>query len=138
MLKEFEWKERYRFGIPQIDDQHLELVKRINNLVIAFNDEKSRQEIAEIVAFLEGYVVIHFNEEEKFMAENRYIGLEQHRAIHDEYMRKVDALACEMRAGEVTPALMVEVNRLLIEWLSRHIDEEDRKFAESIAAEGAP
>ena len=129
MLKEFEWSERYRLGVPEIDEQHLELVKRINNLVIAFNNEKSRQEIHEIVSFLEAYVVVHFRDEEVLMAKHGYSGLEKHHNIHGEYVEKVESLVKGMWDQGVTPPLMVEVNRLLIEWLSKHIDVEDRKFA---------
>lgn len=132
MLKEFDWTERYRLGIPEIDAQHFELVKRINNLVIAFRNEKSKQDIHEILSFLEEYVVFHFNDEEALMKKHGYSGLENHCNIHRKYTESVSALIHDLNNQPVTPALMVAVNRLLVEWLSNHIDVEDRAFAESI------
>lgn len=132
MLKEFDWTERYRLGIPEIDAQHFELVKRINNLVIAFRNEKSKQDIHEILSFLEEYVVFHFNDEEALMRKHGYLGLDNHCNIHRKYTENVSALIHDLNSQPVTPALMVAVNRLLVEWLSTHIDEEDRAFAESI------
>lgn len=130
MLKEFEWSERYKLGVPEIDAQHMELVKRINNLVIAFNNEGSRREIHEILTFLEEYVIIHFNDEEKLMEKHGYGDYEKHRGIHNDYITQVEGLSHEMRDHGITPPLMVEVNRLLIQWLSHHIHEEDRQFTE--------
>lgn len=129
MLKTFEWNERYRLGVPEMDAEHLELIKRVNSLVIAFNSEKSKKEIYDILTFLDEYVISHFGHEEKLMIEAGYPQTEQHQAIHDDYINRVDELSRAMWDEGVTPALMVDVNRLLIEWLSQHIDEEDRAFA---------
>lgn len=132
MLKEFDWTERYRLGIPEMDDQHFELVKRVNNLVIAFKSERSKQDIHEILSFLEEYVVIHFNDEEALMEKYGYADLDTHCDSHGQYMEMVGALVQDLNTQAVTPTLMVSVNRLLVEWLSTHIDKEDRAFVESI------
>lgn len=129
MLKSFEWAARYRLDIPEIDAQHEELIRRVNSLVIALNDEKSRQDIRQLIYFLEEYVVFHFYEEEQLMEKEWYPGTAAHREIHCRYVERVRALGATLDQDSVTPELAAELNRLLVEWLSRHIDEDDRAFA---------
>jgi hemerythrin len=132
MIKEFEWIERYVLGIPEIDEQHLELVKRINAFVNAFNEGKGDTEIKAIVSFLEEYVVSHFNDEEALMERYRYLDLDEHHSIHDTYMRKVNQLVRGVEENGSNLVQAEKVQLLLIDWLSNHIDVEDRKFAEHI------
>lgn len=132
MIKEFEWIERYVLGIPEIDEQHLELVKRINAFVNAFNEGKGDTEIKAIVSFLEEYVVSHFNNEEALMERHRYFDLDEHHAVHDTYMRKVNQLVRDLDNNGIIAVQAETIHLLLIDWLSNHIDVEDRKFAEHI------
>jgi hemerythrin len=132
MLNEIKWVEKYRLGIPEIDAQHFELIKRVNNLVFAFVSEKSKNDIRDISAFLQAYVAIHFHDEEALMAKYGYAEMKNHQSIHAEYTRRVESLIAEIQGNAITPALMSEMNELLIQWITKHIDIEDRRFAESI------
>lgn len=130
MLNCFDWTEKYRLDIPEIDEQHMELVSRVNNLFIAYNDERSRQEIHEMLLFLSQYVVIHFKDEEALMEKLEYPEFDCHHSLHQNYSRSVDRLFDQVKEGAVTRDMMIEVNRMLVTWLSNHIDVEDRRFAE--------
>ncbi len=132
MIKEFEWIERYVLDIPEIDEQHIELVKRINAFVNAFNEGKGDTEIKAIVTFLEEYVVSHFNDEETLMERYRYLNIDEHHAFHDTYMRKVNQFIRDLDDNGIIAVQAENIHLLLIDWLSIHIDVEDRKFAEYI------
>ncbi|MHB9035807.1 MAG: hemerythrin domain-containing protein, partial [Armatimonadota bacterium] len=55
-----QWTPDLAVGVREIDDQHRELFKRVNDLLEAMSKGKGRDEIAKVVAFLGNYVVTHF------------------------------------------------------------------------------
>lgn len=129
MLNAFEWTEKYKLGIPEIDTQHQELIRRVNCLVLAVNDEKSSENIRQLIYFLEEYIVHHFFEEEQLMEREWFPDVARHREIHIGYVARVRSLAARLDHEDITPDLVAELNRLLLSWLSGHIDVEDRLFA---------
>ena len=74
-LETFVWTDELSVGVDAMDDQHKELVTKINKLVEdlagdspeAYNDFKD----------LAGFVVQHFDDEEKFMESVGYLKMFQ-------------------------------------------------------------
>jgi len=130
MLNHFPWETRFILDIPQIDEQHEELIRRVNNLAITYNSEETRENVRNTILFLEEYVLTHFSTEEAFMNQSGYPALDEHHSIHENYTAQVNRLVFSIHGQDLTPELIAEANTLLVNWLSHHIDEEDRKFAD--------
>jgi hemerythrin len=121
-------------GIASIDDQHGELFNRLDRLLDACVRGAGAAEVRHMALFLEGYVDRHFAEEEELQLVHGYPDYHPHRMRHEVFVRNLEFIRNEIDADRVTPALVMQVNQLLIDWMCCHIDTEDRKMGEFIAA----
>ena len=69
-------------GDAEIDAQHAELFDRIDKLLAASREKRSREEVGQMLTFLGDYVVHHFSAEERMMAAAAYPELAAHQAEH--------------------------------------------------------
>ena len=100
------WKEKYRVGAELVDTQHRELFHRVSNFIQAVQSpqpwENKLEHVKETMAFMQDYVIIHFNDEERFQAEIGYPELERHKEIHARFRAGVR----DMPSGLHTRALL--------------------------------
>jgi hemerythrin len=61
------WTDGLSVGVKVIDQQHQEMIKRINRLLDAMQGGKGGKETEGAIEFLEEYVVVHFGAEEELM-----------------------------------------------------------------------
>ena len=83
-----EWTGDLSVGIDEIDEQHKELIRRINDLVDSVRQKSCKYKIGDVIKFLEEYVVVHFGEEEGLMEKYAYPEYKPHRAQHEYFMRE--------------------------------------------------
>lgn len=119
------WKEDLAIGIDRIDNQHKELVARIDGLFEACNRGRGKDEIQKVVDYLEEYVVTHFADEEALQKEYGYPEYNTHKQLHDQFIKDFGALKDSLREG-VTPSLIIKMNKLLVDWLLNHIKKSDK------------
>ncbi len=122
-----EFTDDLRVGHETIDHQHAALYEAVNRLNDALKAGRSRQEMADILGFLRSYTVDHFQAEESLMRETGYPGLEAHHALHAELVRQVLELEEKYTAG--TMILSIMTMHFLKDWLTHHIQDEDRRLA---------
>jgi hemerythrin-like metal-binding protein len=115
-------------GHEEIDEQHAALFDTVNRLHEALRAGRSRQELGDILSFLHTYTVTHFHAEEALMEASSYPGLPAHRTLHHELAQQVKDLDIKYAAGSMTLSIMTM--HFLRDWLSHHIQEEDRKLAD--------
>lgn len=121
------WSPKYRLGIKAVDDQHRSIVDLINRLHDSIKAGDAKRDMDEILRRMRDYALLHFAMEEKYMEEICYGGLEEHRAEHDVFRKKIPEFERSFHRGDLTVAL--EIMRLLMDWLLRHIQAVDRKYA---------
>lgn len=122
-----EWKDNLATGINEIDAQHKELFKRINLLFEACSKNKGRAEVGNLMKFLEEYVVIHFDTEEKYMIRFNYPEYSSHKEEHSNFTRDLLDLKKQFDVSTETLTLL-KLNRKLVDWLRNHIGDVDRKL----------
>ena len=130
-----EWTKDLAVGIETIDEQHKELFKRINGLLVAIKEHRCRSEIDGTLAFLEDYAKFHFNEEENRMRAAGYPGFKEHVVLHREYMKSLAELkemASQPRVHGASYDLSVTTNQVVVDWIVDHIMKADRKFGEHV------
>jgi hemerythrin len=123
------WNPKFETGIEPIDAQHRQLVETLNTLHEAMLKGQGKKKVAEILAFLNGYIQDHFSLEEGIMASNRYSDLESHRHGHADMKAQVQEIVDQFGTG--SGAATLSLIELLDDYLVRHIVE-DLHFAKEL------
>ncbi|MFI5296398.1 MAG: bacteriohemerythrin [Thermodesulfovibrionales bacterium] len=126
-----EWNEDLAVGIIKIDEQHRELFKRINDLLLAIREQRCRTEIDKTIEFLDDYARFHFGEEEQRMEEAGYKGLQEHKLQHAVYLRNIKELkqqASLPRESGMSYELSVTATQIVVDWIVTHIMNTDKLF----------
>jgi len=126
----FEWSKEYELDVPQIDDQHRELVKLINDLYDSIKEGYSTEAVALTLNRLLQYVEVHFETEERAMQERHYPRYAEHMLIHEALRQKVLSLKKEQLQGRQIATF--ELLNFLVDWLKHHIANEDVLFGRFI------
>lgn len=121
-----QWTEDLLVGVEEIDSQHKELVVRTNNLFDAMKLGKGRQEIGELVTFLERYAVMHFGLEERYMATYEYPDSPVHKTKHTKFVEEFSAIKSRFASEGPAADLVVSVHAFLTDWLLDHIRTVDK------------
>lgn len=124
----FPWREAYSVHIPQIDAQHQQLIRIINELHEAMRDANGNAVLAKILDDLVRYAQSHFAFEEAMLEERGYSALTAHRAEHQRLTQQVVDLQQKFRSGKLV--MSVQVMQFLKEWLANHILQCDRRYAQ--------
>ncbi len=130
-----EWTENLAVGDATIDSQHKELFKRFNQLLDACQQRKGREKIADVLKFLDDYVIFHFGEEEKLMALHVYPGEATHKAEHQLFIHQLNELRQTMQSRGPSIDLLITTNQALIHWIVMHIKDMDVRFGVFLKAQ---
>lgn len=124
-----QWRPDLECGVAEIDTQHKEIFNRINALLEASQQGKGRAEIGQVLDFLAAYVVVHFTAEERFMQQTGYPNREAHRKLHQDFVADFTSLKQRFETDGATSALVIQVQRRVVDWLIHHIGREDKQVA---------
>ncbi|MFA5576961.1 MAG: hemerythrin family protein [Tissierellaceae bacterium] len=134
------WKERYRVGVDLIDEQHIELFKRLSHFIqIVQNDiawEDKMAEVQETLDFMADYVVYHFDDEEKLQAEINYPDIEIHKEAHRVFKEGINSYVEIFEQGEFTEEKIKEFSAKLMTWLIMHVGKMDQKIGQYVREKG--
>ena len=116
-------------GFATVDAQHRELFDRLDRLLEAAQERRSADEIAGMLDFLGHYVVAHFSNEERLMAQTAFPGLDDHRSEHQQFIRDYSAMYQQFRHEGPSLTIVVRVSDRVTAWLREHIYRTDRTMA---------
>lgn len=120
-------------GNELIDNEHKELIDRVNKLVESCENGKEKVTAVKTLDFLMDYTDFHFSDEEKLQQEAGYDKLEQHKVQHEDFKKSVDELRQMLEEEEgPTDAFVEAVNKNISQWLVNHIQGWDKAVAEFI------
>lgn len=126
-MRMLDWNPAWETGIPKIDEQHRELFRQIEILMVAIHENEMTSCIPALMPILATYVGSHFSDEEAAMEASGYPELVAHRAVHDGMREKVRTLLLQFQSD---PTVMTDaVLDFLMDWLINHINGEDRRMA---------
>ena len=130
------WKEEYKIGVPEFDAQHKELFHRLNSFIELIHSEGSmeekKEELFETLEFMQEYVVIHFDSEEKIQQKYDFPHYEEHRKIHEQFKAEIEEFAEDFTENEEDEDLVMVFSGRLLTWLIKHVTGDDQKIAEHI------
>jgi hemerythrin len=127
-----QWTEALSVGIDLIDEQHRELIDRINSLVRDVKQGRCRETIGDTIRFLENYAATHFAQEERLMEQHAYPEYSGHKGQHKEFLTSLaelqETLEAVRRRGGGSYELSVTTNQVVVEWILDHIATRDKKL----------
>ena len=132
------WDENLSTGIAAIDSQHREIFSRFNALLEACDRGRSREALADILEFMNSYVLQHFRDEEALQAKVGFPQLPAHRRQHRELAEKFTGLQQKHAAHGATVQLVVETCKFLAGIFFDHIQLYYKALAEFIGAAPPP
>jgi hemerythrin len=130
------WTDGLSVGVKVIDQQHQEMIKRINRLLDAMQGGKGGKEAEGAIEFLEEYVVVHFGAEEELMKKHTYPALQSHLVEHDYFRKEVARLRTQVNEGADLNLLFNTTRKLLVAWFLHHIDSVDRSLGRYLKTRG--
>ena len=122
--------EEYLTGISFIDTEHKELFRIIGEVYRVIEDEFIADKYDEIVHLLEelrDYTKFHFADEEKYMEDIGYAGLEAQKRAHDAFIARLEDMDME-HIDEHQQETLEELMEFLTDWLVNHILHTDKKI----------
>ena len=125
-----EWQEELATGIEHIDAQHKGIFSMFAAFSTACNDGCVNVELVNLMGFVEDYTRDHFRDEEKVMLEAEYPDLSIQRENHKSFLSEIAKL--KRKVCEYAPDMgeIMEMKRLLIRWLIRHIKHLDMAYVD--------
>lgn len=120
------WREELALGVDQIDNQHKELLVRFDMLLTACKQGKGGDEVLYLLNFLDEYVITHFSDEEQLQKQSKFPDYESHRQEHQSFIKKLAELKKRIAEEGVQIDLVLDTNKLLLDWLIRHISIRDK------------
>jgi hemerythrin len=128
-----EWTAALAVGDEDIDDQHRELFRRAARLIAALR-KGDRAEVLPTLAYLEAYVVHHFEGEERLMRELGYSGLTDHAAAHRAFRHEFAEMVADFEARGPTALVALTLHNRLSAWLREHLGGVDLALGQFLAA----
>ena len=134
------WTEAMSVGVPELDDDHKELMRIINQLAENAGDRAGEENLRQCIRALMRYAEVHFGREERVMAVCAFPALAHHQEEHRAFVNEMQALSgrFENDPEGLSTYITDELTAYLITWLRHHIMIEDkayRSFAEHKLAE---
>lgn len=130
-----EWSHRFSVGVAEFDEEHMVLLRLINELFDASRVGEGDLAAARVLDGLLDYASTHFEHEERMMREFGYPDIESHTAEHRDLAGKATrlraSLSAEATAGDA-PATM----KLIVNWLVTHIMGVDAAYGKFLNAKG--
>lgn len=121
------WSGKLETAIPEIDDQHRELVRLVNLLHRAMRLQKGTGEVGNILKKLTEYTVFHFGFEEELFDRYDYPAGPGHKQHHEKLVAQVGAFQSDFVSGKAT--VTMELMDFLTDWLKNHILKTDMAYA---------
>ena len=128
-----EMKSEDSVNVRIIDEQHQKITEIVNLLyrsIVELDKKTSVKHLIELLEILEN----HFGTEESLMKENKFPGYISHKLEHDRFYRQVLTATDGYKNGKDN--FGIEQLKGIKRWFFNHIEINDRKCGEYLAAKG--
>ena len=117
------WNSTFLLNLPEVDEQHIAIVDKLNEVHESVRTRKPRSVLVRQWHTLLDMLRDHFATEERLMKQEHCPSYERHKSEHDYLLRM---------AGRVP--LTVEATSLIREWLMTHLKGSDSQMAKELRA----
>ena len=132
----YSWDDSLLVGVALIDEQHHELVNKLDEFAIACGHGEGKQEVGEALKFSVSYIKEHFKDEDELKVLYAYPDIEAHRKLHAGFVERAITLVQELKDKGPSAELSDKVRKTLLGWFIIHIRTEDKKVGAHIKDAG--
>ena len=115
-------------GVAKIDEQHKELINRLNAVTSMGVKAVSKEETEKTLDMLGKYIQKHFSDEEALQKQSGYPKYEWHKGQHQIYVAEFKKLEKEFDANGQSAKFTLDLSNSIINWIVRHIKSVDVEF----------
>ena len=123
----FLWEEKYTVNVVELDEQHKKLISLINRLFDSMKEGHGKDVLSSIVSDLFEYTIYHFDTEENYFHQYKYVNTDAHIKEHTELRAKVVDIKNKLDTGKMI--LSSEIMTFLKQWLINHIMTSDKEYS---------
>lgn len=127
------WQDYYSVKVAEIDEQHKQLIKLLNDLHDC-NQNNQKANIGHILEELTDYTLYHFKTEEQYFIKFHFRGASQHFAEHSKFIKQVHDFKSEYEKDSAV--LTTKILNYLRDWINHHIMESDQLYVDCFTANG--
>lgn len=113
-----DWKDSYKIGDPEVDQQHQYLFELTNEFIAA----DSLSAMRSLMILLYKHTREHFEAEEQLMRSVSFPGLALHQEHHNQLLSRLSELSMDVGKGFMNKPAIVG---LMTDWATKHIPLED-------------
>jgi hemerythrin len=122
-------------GVDEIDEQHEEMIRRINALTALRDESISDEDAEKLLSFLGEYITTHFEDEEELQLRTEYPNYEWHKEMHQWYVAEYYRMKEEYMFNGPTPEFTQLLEKSMMSWFVRHISNVDKLLGKHILDE---
>lgn len=125
-----QWDESLRLDVPTIDNQHEEIFEYFDKLTDALQNGDCRDEVTNLLGYLDSYTSVHFSNEECMMEYFKYSGLEEQRKQHVQFKKNINLLADLISQNAPVRDIAIKTDAVLIRYFILHVNKLDKALAD--------
>lgn len=125
-----EWTPNLSVGVELIDDQHKIWFEKANGLYEAGRERRAKEYIVTMLDFLDDYTKQHFSDEEAYMKKISYPEIDDQKKMHASFISDLAKLKSEYDQSGGNILVIINANKMIINWLTKHIQTMDKKIGE--------
>jgi hemerythrin len=107
--------------VALLDEQHEEMISRINAVEAIEDDAISHAEADKILNFLGEYIIKHFGDEEELQRKTGYPHYDWHHSLHQWYIAEFHRMRQEFFKNGPTPEFRRLLEKSMMNWFVKHI-----------------
>jgi len=121
-----EWQDAFNLGIESVDREHRELLRLVNELLVAIQDEGSIDRVLRTLGEISVQLAAHFAVEESVMRDSRYKAYAEHKEDHEILLDELSDLMDEIKVDHEYDE--TRLTQDLMRWFSEHFRVHDAKL----------
>ncbi len=133
--KAVEWDDSFSVSVNQMDSQHKKWIGYINDLHNAIINGKGRDVLQNVLNKMLDYSKEHLATEEGFLKKTKYPEFEQHKKIHDNFVKWVKEIIDDFSKTKKAN-LSLDIMDRMKNWLTNHIKTVDKKYSDHLNKHG--
>ncbi len=115
------WDDAYSTGISTIDEQHRELICKINELYRVHQSGATADDIKAILKYMGEFAKKHFSYEEGLMEQRKCPMHQTNCLAHSRFLRDYQELVSNFSIEQDADQTASEIERMTARWLVSHI-----------------
>lgn len=121
-----EWKDEYSVGVPDVDEEHRELIELINSLHENMQAPDRGLDVMEFLGEIYARIASHFALEELIMRRHEYDEYRDHKGDHEQLLEEIRDIMDDYEDGKLLDD--EDLARRLDRWFSEHFRTRDARL----------